>query len=196
MSVESNPSLIAALVINIAAVWAPSPPAPASLRLMSSGSRWAGNPVAWRSACSVVVPMAASVASASKAGVGISGYWRSVASFFTPSGNTCCMVSRTQPSASSGVMLRWIGHSDSTSMNAKPVPLACSSSAFLMARLAWVRRRLSYSATRSTNTGPSRPAIISATFNGSPANVVRPPGEVVVFCPRRVVGAIWPPVIP
>jgi hypothetical protein len=106
------------------------------------------------------------------------------------------MVSRTQASAASGSSLRWIGHSDSTSTSAKPTPSTWSWSAFLIVRLAWVRRRLSYSATRSTNTGPSSAAISSATFSGCPANVVRPSGEVVVGWPRRVVGAICPPVIP
>ncbi len=90
------------------------------------------------------------------------------------------MLSRTQCSADSGSSFKWVGHSASTSMNAKPVPLTCSSRAFLIERRAWVRCLLSYNATRSTNTGPSRPAIISATFIGWPAYAVRPSGVVVV----------------
>ena len=43
----------------IAAVWAPSPPEPASLKLMSSGSMWVGNPSAKRGGRSVVAPNAA-----------------------------------------------------------------------------------------------------------------------------------------
>ena len=65
-----------------------------------------------------------------------------------------------------------------------------------MARLAWVRRLLSYKATRSTYTGPSRPAISSAILRGCPVRGARPSRVVVVRWPISVVGAICPPVIP
>ena len=73
MWVESKPSLIAQRVMSIAAVWAPSPPEPASLRLMSSGSMCDGNPSANRGGRSVVVPMAVSTRSGSNVGVGMTG---------------------------------------------------------------------------------------------------------------------------
>lgn len=197
MWVESNPSLIVLRVRIIAAVWAPSPPEPASLKLMSSGSMWAGKSSAKRGGRSVVAPTALKVVAGSNVAVGMTGKaMPSVASFFTPRGKIGTMLSLTHSSAASGSRPRWTGHSERTSTNENPVPATCSSSAFLMERFAWVRRRLSNRATRSTKTGPSRPEISSAIFNGWPAKVVRPFGVVVVRWPMRVVGAICPPVMP
>ncbi len=65
-----------------------------------------------------------------------------------------------------------------------------------MAFLALMRCLASKRATRSTYTGPSRPAMISAIFMGWPLYWSRPAGLVELVWPMRVVGAIWPPVMP
>ena len=117
-------------------------------------------------------------------------------SFFTPSGKTGTICSLTHFSVSSGVMPRCVGHSASTSTNAKPRFSTCSCSAFLIAFCALLRCLASKSATRSTYTGPSSPAMSSAIFIGWPMQPSRPSGLVAVFWPMSVVGAIWPPVMP
>ncbi len=68
--------------------------------------------------------------------------------------------------------------------------------AFVMAALARCRCLLSNSATRSTYTGPSNWATSSAIRSGPPSIRPRPRGVVAVTCPGRLVGAIWPPVMP
>ncbi len=66
----------------------------------------------------------------------------------------------------------------------------------MIAFRALMRCFASYRATRSTYTGPSRPAMSSAIFIGWPMKAVRPFGLVELFWPMSVVGAIWPPVMP
>ncbi len=102
-------------------------------------------------------------------------------SFFTPSGKTGSICSFTHFSASEGVIFRCVGHSASTSTNAKPLPSAWIAIAFLMAFFAFTLCLASKRATRSTYTGPSSPAMSSAIFIGAPIRRVRPKGLVVVF---------------
>ena len=95
-----------------------------------------------------------------------------------------------------GDIFRWVGHSDSTSTRLNPRPSICRVRALRIAFWVALRCFWSYSAVRSTYTGPLRPAIISATRSGSPSRMPRPWGVVEEVMPVRVVGAICPPVMP
>ena len=198
MCVASRPSFTAAWTITIAAVCAPSPPAPANLRPSSSPPNGvSGNPDPKDRAAG----SRASMASRTVAGLNDGDFHApqlavAATSFFTPSGNTGTICSFTQRSASSGERRRCVGHSASTSTNENPLFSAWSWSAFFTAFAARTRCFASKSATRSTYTGPSSCATSSAILSGWPMLGSRPCGEVVVFWPMSVVGAIWPPVMP
>ena len=144
MWVESKPSLMAARVMSIAAVWRTVAAGAGELEADVLRIEVRRERVANRSGRSVVVPQRG------QRPFGIEGGRRDRAgrrgSPSRPSSPRAGTPAPSVPdpaSAASGSRSRWIGHSERTSINANPAPSTWSWRAFLIARLACVRRRLS-----------------------------------------------------
>ena len=99
--------------------------------------------------------------------------------------------------ASFGANPQLVGQLDNTSTIPKPSPACWTWNAFLIAFLAFLTLAGVSTETLSTNTAPVNVANISLTLIGNPfISGSLPFWAVVAFWPIRVVGAIWPPVIP
>src|SRR5690554_3747910 len=107
------------------------------------------------------------------------------------------MCSRIHLRASEGFLFQFVGQDDSTSTMEKPLPASCVSNALRMARFTLGICAALSADTRSTYAAPSTDDKSSHTLMGLPAvDTCLPSGVVWVTCPGRVVGAIWPPVMP
>ena len=112
-------------------------------------------------------------------------------------GNTLAISSRTKRCASTGWNFQMVGQGDSTSTKEKPRPLTWFSTARRITLAAAMICLLLPRDTRSIKTGASSEFSNSQTCTGKPSVCeLRPNGEVVLFLPSGVVGAIWPPVMP
>ena len=76
---------------------------------------WAGKLSQLRTGASLLAPITLSILAGSKLGSALMNQGSGWRSFFTPRGKMGTMHSLTHFSVSSGLIFRWVGHSDSTS---------------------------------------------------------------------------------
>ena len=116
----------------------------------------------------------------------------------TPSGKTLVISSRTQRCASTGSIFQIVGQGDRTSTSEKPRPFTWFSSALLddlrgAHDLLVVAQRDAFDKDRRFERWP---AVRRRAADSLRSRRCGRAGDVVLFLPSGVVGAIWPPVMP